>query len=108
MYFQYDKTGCRHLFKTYPHNVDEIKAAIEQQVRQQAETDFSKTKLASRLPYEGQKVYECRVNVGKLPAVRVAFTFKGEAAYIAFASTDIQKSTFSEAVGRFLSKAVKR
>ena len=88
--------------KTYQHQAATLYAAVEERVSQQIATGFAKTKLASRLTYGGQKVYECRVNAPKLPAIRVAFTVKDGAVCVVFMSTDIQKSTFSEAITGFL------
>lgn len=100
--FAFDDHGCKALFRKYPAQAEMIRDAVQAQVGGQIALDFSKTKLASRRPYHGRKLYECRVNVGKLPAVRVAFAVHGKSVAVAFMSTDIQKSVFTKELDAFL------
>lgn len=79
-----------------------IDSAVTAQVTAQVATQFAKTKLASRLSFRGLKVYECRVNPAKLPALRVAFTVHDDVATVVFLSSHIQKSEFSRELDSFL------
>ena len=100
--FDYFAPGCKKVFKAHSHFEPLIKAEIERVVSKERETGFSKTKSASRLTFRGQRVLECRVNVGTLPAIRVAFSLAPETVTIVFLSTDIQKSAFSKELDAFL------
>lgn len=98
----YDERGCRKVLHTYAHRADEIKTEVEHTIRAQIVHDFSRTKTASHIPYHGMKLFECRVNVGKLPAIRVAFALSGDDVDVAFMTTNIQKSDFSRQLDAFL------
>ncbi|MDD7464841.1 MAG: hypothetical protein PUK59_01125 [Actinomycetaceae bacterium] len=94
--------GCKALFRRYAAQEQQLRTAIEQHIDGQIATDFVHTKLASRRLFNGLKVYECRVNVGKLPALRVAFTVRTGVATVVYISTNIQKSEFSKEIDAFL------
>lgn len=105
--FYYSEPGTRKFFHRLRAQSDEIKKTIEETIEKQIATNFSKTKMASRLPYEGHKLYECRVNVGKLPALRVAFTVYEHQVFVVFITNQIQKSDFSKALETFLKSGVR-
>ena len=100
--FSYFDPGCKKVFKAQSHYEALLKAEIERVIAKEKATGFSKTKAASRLLFRGNRLLECRVNVGALPAVRVAFALTEGTAVIVFLSTDIQKSEFSKALDHFL------
>lgn len=95
-------SGCKAVFRKYAAQEQRIRAAIAQHIARQVATNFAQTKLASRRLFEGLSVYECRVNVGKLPAFRVAFTVRADLATVVYISTHIQKSEFSREIDAFL------
>ena len=100
--FEYFAPGCKKVFKAHSHFESLLKAEIERVLLKERETGFSKTKTASRIPFRGRRVMECRVNAGTLPAVRVAFALAPDVITIVFLSTDIQKSAFSKELDAFL------
>ncbi len=100
--FDYYAPGCRKVFKVYSHYETLIKAEVERVIGKEAETGFSKTKTASRLPFRGARVLECRVNVGTIPPIRSAFVLKQGVVTVVFLSTDIQKSVFTKELDLFL------
>lgn len=103
--FYYEKSGTRKVFHKFNLHSDNIRNAIEETIEKELATNFSKTKLASHIPYRGHKIYECRVNVGKLPAFRVAFTIYNNSVDIVFITNQIQKSSFSKALNALLKEA---
>ncbi|MCI5826505.1 MAG: hypothetical protein MR006_07560 [Arcanobacterium sp.] len=98
----FDERGNKAIFRRFSAQAETIRAAVTAQLETQISADFSKTKLASRHLFAGLRVYECRVNMGKLPALRVAFTVRGNQATVVYMSTHIQKSDFSREVDAFL------
>ena len=99
---EYTEAGTRKLFHKFYSHEETIRRAVEETIQKQLDTNFSKTKLASRIPYEGRKLYECRVNVGKLPAFRVAFAVHDCHVQVVFMTNRIQKSDFSRLLDTFL------
>ncbi|XCB29327.1 hypothetical protein RQN30_08760 [Arcanobacterium hippocoleae] len=99
----YHEAGTRKLLRKYPKQITEIRRAVESQLAEQLANNFSKTKIASRLLFAGCKVYECRVNLGLLPPVRVGFIVQNQRVTVVFMSNQIQKSDFSRAIDKFLS-----
>ncbi|MCI6584872.1 MAG: hypothetical protein SPK50_08920 [Mobiluncus porci] len=100
--FQFHETGCKAVFKKFAPQQALLEDAITHALNAQLETDFVKTKLASRRTFEGLKVYECRVNTGKLPALRVAFTVRDRTVTVVYLSNHIQKSDFTHEIEAFL------
>ena len=100
--FTFHEPGCKAVFRKHAAQREDIEAAIKRTITAQFDTDFAKTKLASRKTFEGHKVYECRVNVGKLPALRVAFTLADGTVTVVYLTHNIQKSDFSHEIEAFL------
>ena len=100
--FVYNNKGCRKVFKTYHHQEKTIKKTIEKQLIRQIETDFSKTKLATRIEVDGHKCYECRINPPQLPPVRVAFIRDDQKVTIYYLTTNIVKADFTHELEHFL------
>lgn len=101
---EFYEPGCGPMFRKHPGDAarEVIVSAVTSQIETQIATHFAKTKLASRRPFRGMKVYECRVNPPKLPALRVAFTVHGDTATAVYLSSHIQKSDFSREIDSFL------
>ena len=100
--FEFYEPGCKAVFRKYSHQEAAIREGVSAHVRREIDTDFAKTKLATRRHFDGHKVYECRVNLAKLPALRVAFALDGSQVTIVYMSTNIQKSEFSAEIESFL------
>ncbi|WP_353066912.1 hypothetical protein [Arcanobacterium hippocoleae] len=64
--FDFDPHGCKAIFRKYAAHEAEIRNTVINQITQQIDTGFAKTKLATRLLSHELHVYECRVNIGKL------------------------------------------
>ncbi len=101
--FSYDEKGCKKFFKTYHHQEKTIKQFIERQLTRQIDTDFSKTKLATRIEVDGHKCYECRVNLPQTPNIRVAFTVDDKDVVVRYVTTNITKADFTHELEHFLS-----
>lgn len=105
--FSYNEAGTRKVFHKFHAQQETLRAHIEAHLREQVANGLPGIKLASRLPFHGNKIYECRVNPGPLPALRVAFTLDQTDVCIVFISTDIQKSVFSRDMDRFIRRTAR-
>lgn len=95
MKFHYNDKGCRKVFKTYKAQMNKIKSSIEAQIEKQLDNHFAKVKVATRTLVDGHKCYECRVNIGKLPNIRVAFYVEGQEVTVVYISSTLQKDMFT-------------
>lgn len=101
----FHEAGTKKFFRKYAAQEDRIKDQITQMMERQMETAFSKTKAAGHLLFEGQKIWELRVNPGTLPPVRVAFIRSGKQFIVLYLSNSIQKSEFLHDLEKFLKHA---
>lgn len=101
---EFYEPGCSQVLRKHPGDAtrEVIVSAVTSQIEIQVATHFAKTKLASRRFFRGLKVYECRVNPPKLPALRVAFTVHDDTATAVYITSQIQKSDFSREIDSFL------
>ena len=59
-------------------------------------------KFASRNSFNGQEIYEFRLNLGTIGSARIAFSVFKDKAIIYFISKDMEKASFSKAFEKVL------
>ena len=102
----FHKAGCKPFFKKYPASRKLAAKKISQAISREIITGLAKCKLAVRDRVQGLPCYEMRLNLGKQAgSVRLAFTVADGQAVVYFISTDLQKSSFTNEVQRFLKGA---
>ena len=91
----------KKLLKKHPHEKDLITAHIVAAVESELSTAMATSKRAT---HRVASLFECRVGMGKLPDVRVAFRpdASGTHATVVYATTTTQKSEFTKELERFL------
>lgn len=102
MQVNFDKAGCKPFFKKVRGRQRAIQEKIVTAVSEQVTTGMGKTKLAVNDRIEGQSIHEFRLNIGPMGSVRVAFFTDNRMATVLFISTDLQKSSFTGDLERFL------
>lgn len=102
MQFSYSTKGTKRLFKTYNHQQNSIKEAIEQQTMRKIENNFSRIKPALRTKYNGHDIFECRVNLNHIPDIRIAFWCEQESVKVVYATTTLTKAEFTRELEKFL------
>lgn len=95
MQVDFYRQGCKPFFKKHGNQKQMIKVAISEAIAKEVATGMTKVKLACRQRIAGQKVYEFRLNIGKIGSVRLAFSVKSNQAMVYFITTHLQKTTFS-------------
>ena len=98
----FEPSGTKRLWKKHPHDVDRIRTIVCHALENEIATGFATSKRASHLTYLGHVLYECRVGLGKLPDVRVAYFVESHTATVVFISTTLQKSEFTHELEKML------
>lgn len=96
----FDKRGCAALLRKHPS----LEGRIAQTIAVQLRNGLFKSKFATTARWEGQPIWECRVNEKSVGSVRAAFTVEGEAATVLYLSPTLQKRTFTAELDRFLER----
>ncbi|ERL64941.1 hypothetical protein [Schleiferilactobacillus shenzhenensis] len=97
----YDPRGCKAFFKKHRPAAPVIRQHIAATLARQLTHGLARVKRASRLPYAGQTVYECRVNPPTGP-LRCAFVYSDTTVTVVWLSMTIQKDVFTADLERFL------
>lgn len=94
----FDKRGCQGLFRKHPALEGRVAAAVASQLAH----GLFKSKFATAERWEGQPIWECRVNEASAGSVRAAFTVRDGAVTVVYLSPTLQKRAFTAELDRFL------
>lgn len=94
----FDKRGCQALLRKHPTLEGRVAATVESQLAH----GLFKSKFATAERWEGQPVWECRVNEASAGSVRAAFSVRDGEATVIYLSPTLQKRAFTAELDRFL------
>lgn len=94
----FDKRGCQALLRKHPALEGRVAATVESQLAH----GLFKSKFATAERWEGQPVWECRVNEASIGSVRAAFSVRDGEATVIYLSPTLQKRAFTAELDRFL------
>lgn len=95
MQVEFYERGCKPFFKKHRRQQNDMEAMIRAAVAREVATGMTKAKLGTRKKIAGQRIYEFRLNLGKLGSARLAFAADQDHATVYFISSHLQKATFS-------------
>lgn len=94
----FDKRGCQALLRKHPALEERVAAAVASQLAH----GLFKAKFATAERWDGQPIWECRVNEASVGSVRAAFSVRDGAATVIYLSPTLQKRAFTAELDRFL------
>ena len=100
--FTFYEKGCKKIFKTYKHQEKIIKDNIIQQVSNLVNNDFNRIKPASKKRINNFPLYECRVNLPKIPDIRNAFFINQDKINVIYITNNITKADFTAEIEKFI------
>lgn len=98
MKFEYLSRGTSKFLAKNPT----LKKRIEETLLYQAENDWFKCKSASKIHYQSNPVYECRVNSPQTGSVRIAFVAGKDLVQVLYISKTLLKKDFTTEINAFL------
>lgn len=98
----FNELGTKKFFRKHASADASLRTQIAQMLEKQFEMGFSKVKPASHLRFNGNKVWELRVNPAQIPPIRVAFTVVDDQFEVIYLTHAIQKSEFTRELELFL------
>lgn len=98
---EFDKRGCARALRRWPGLEQRIVEAIDTQ----EQAGWFKCKTATKRPFCGHSLQECRVNERSCGSVRVAFWVEGTHARVVYITPTLVKRDFTRELERFIGEA---
>lgn len=77
---------------------------VRQTIAAQLENGLFKSKFATTMRWQGQPIWECRVNERSVGSVRAAFSVRDGSVTVLYLSATLQKRAFTAELERFLGR----
>lgn len=97
---RFDKRGCAAMLRKHPGLEDRVRQTIAAQL----ENGLFKSKFATTMRWQGQPIWECRVNERSVGSVRAAFSVRDGSVTVLYLSATLQKRAFTAELERFLGR----